>query len=216
MSAEYSIAWISLIAIATLRSPSHSLAYLVCSRVLTPAHVSWIYPFALPFGLCLNLVRIIALVPGLPLLSSPLDIVRRSPTTPVYLSTLLSCPLYTCLLFVRFFRVQMRFAKMMAYISMCSWHKYIKQLQKTQNIEHKSYGQILWPCFIFHVRSCVRQREMRIAAAVKFMTVMPLSLYLFRIKQLLSEAGTVLCIPIKVVGCQWWHLNMWKIIIKMQ
>ncbi len=71
------------------------------SCVLTPAHVLWIYPFALPFGLCLNLARIIALVPGLPLLSSPLDIVCRSPTTPVYLSTLLSCPLYTCLLFVR-------------------------------------------------------------------------------------------------------------------
>ncbi len=108
MSAEYCIAFISLIAIATLRSPSHSHSHshslaLPClfSCVLTPAHVSWIYPFALPFGLCLNLVRIIALVPGLPLLSSPLDIVRRSPTTPVYLSTLLSCPLYTCLLFFR-------------------------------------------------------------------------------------------------------------------
>ncbi len=102
MSAEYCTAFISLIAIATLRSPSQSLA-LPClfSCVLTPAHVLWIYPFALPFGLCLNLARIIALVPGLPLLSSPLDIVRRSPTTPVYLSTLLSCPLYTCLLFVR-------------------------------------------------------------------------------------------------------------------
>ncbi len=104
MSAEYCIAFISLIAIATLWSPSssHSLA-LPClfSCVLTPAHVLWIYPFALPFGLCLNLARIIALIPGLPLLSCPLDIVRRSPTTPVYLSTLLSCPLYTCLLFVR-------------------------------------------------------------------------------------------------------------------
>ncbi len=54
-----------------------------------------------PSDSCLNLARIIALVPGLPLLSSPLDIVRRSPTMPVYLSTLLSCPLYTCLLFVR-------------------------------------------------------------------------------------------------------------------
>ncbi len=100
MSAEYCIAFITLIAIATLRS--HSLALpCVFSCVLTPAHVFWLYPFALPFGLCLHLTRIIALVPGLPLLSSPLDIVRRSPTTPVYLSTLLSCPLYTCLLFVR-------------------------------------------------------------------------------------------------------------------
>ncbi len=102
MSAEYCIAFITLIAIATLRSPSHSHALpCVFSCVLTPAHVFWIYPFALPFGLCLHLDWIIALVPGLPLLSSPLDIVRRSPTTPVYLSTLLSGPLYTCLLFVR-------------------------------------------------------------------------------------------------------------------
>ncbi len=108
MSAEYCIAFITLIAIATLRSPSPSpspspsLALpCVFSCVLTPAHVFWIYPFALPFGLCLHLDWIIALVPGLPLLSSPLDIVCRSPTTPVYLSTLLSCPLYTCLLFVR-------------------------------------------------------------------------------------------------------------------
>ncbi len=110
MRAEYCIAFISLITIVTLRSPSHSHSHshshslaLPClfSCVLTPAHVLWIYPFALPFGLCLNLARIIALVPGLPLLSSPLDIVRRSPTTPVYLSTLLSCPLYTRLLFVR-------------------------------------------------------------------------------------------------------------------
>ncbi len=36
-------------------------------------------------------------VPGLPLLSSPLDIVHRSKTRPVYLSTHLSCPQYTCL-----------------------------------------------------------------------------------------------------------------------
>ncbi len=102
MSAQYCIVFITLIAIATLQSPSHSLALpCVFSCVLTPAHVFWIYPFALPFGLCLHLDWIIALVPGLPLLSSPLDIVRRSPTTPVYLSTLLSCSLYTCLLFVR-------------------------------------------------------------------------------------------------------------------
>ncbi len=43
----------------------------------------------------------IACVPGLPLLSSPLDIVRRSKTMPVYLSTHLPCPQYTCLPFVR-------------------------------------------------------------------------------------------------------------------
>ncbi len=104
MIAEYCIAFITLITIATLWSPSHSHSLAlpcVFSCVLTPAHVFWIYPFVLPFRLCLHLDWTIALVPGLPLLSSPLDIVRRSPTTPVYLSTLLSCPLYTCLLFVR-------------------------------------------------------------------------------------------------------------------
>ncbi len=55
---------------------------LVCLSVfpcLIPARVLWIYPQPALWTL-LPLFWIIALVPGLPLLSSPLDIVRRSPT----------------------------------------------------------------------------------------------------------------------------------------
>ncbi len=43
----------------------------------------------------------IACVPGLPIFSSPLDIVRQSKTMHVYLSTHLPRPQYTCLPFVR-------------------------------------------------------------------------------------------------------------------
>ncbi len=104
MIAEYCIAFITLIAIATLRSPSHSHSHSLTLCVLLcfdscPCFLD--LPFCLAIRTLFAPRLDIALVPGLLLLSSPLDIVRRSPTTPVYLSTLLSCSLYTCLLFVR-------------------------------------------------------------------------------------------------------------------
>ncbi len=81
---------------------SLSLVFSCCLVVwfLILCLVSWINPLP-SFWTLFAPAWTIARVPGLPLLSSPLDIVRRSKTMPVYLSTHLSCPQYTCLPFVR-------------------------------------------------------------------------------------------------------------------
>ncbi len=85
-----------------------SVSYFSLSLVLSCCLVVWFLIFCLVY-LINHLPSIwtlfapawtIACVPGLPFLSSPLDIVRRSKTTPVYLSTHLPCPQYTCLSFV--------------------------------------------------------------------------------------------------------------------
>ncbi len=81
---------------------SLSLVFLWCLVVwfLTFCLVYWINPLP-SIWILFAPAWTIACIPGLPLLSSPLDIVRRSKTTPFYLSTHLPCPQYTCLPFVR-------------------------------------------------------------------------------------------------------------------
>ncbi len=117
LSAEYCLAFSTLQVLATYQAfrvcftePflvfisyfSLSLVFFICLVVwlLIVCLVYWINPlpsFWTLFAPAWTIVR----VPGLRLSSSPLDIVRRSKTTPVYLCTYLSCPQYTCLPFVR-------------------------------------------------------------------------------------------------------------------
>ncbi len=86
-----------------------SVSYFSLSLVFSCCLVFWFLIFCLVYWInALPCIRTlfapawtIACVPGLPLLSSPLYIVCRSKTTPVYLSTHLPYPQYTCWPFVR-------------------------------------------------------------------------------------------------------------------
>ncbi len=86
----------------------------------------------------------IACVPGLLLLSSPLDIVHRSKTTPVYWSTHLSCPQYTCLPFV----LTMSINKSLHMVSFAQLQKQylISTCSVIQilSIHKKQYVKIIW------------------------------------------------------------------------